>query len=151
MQDELAKHEGEDPIETQYALLHEVLQHKIAGEDYEALLTLQQISLEGELSEEFLDSYQELTTEYTTEGLDRIYQAAVEQYELSQFTVSRDYLLKVLEVRPEFPEALYWLGVSYWNLHDQSTATQYLTELVEKYPDHGLAAEARMLLGISAS
>jgi TolA-binding protein len=131
-------------------LLHEALQHKIAGEDYEALLTLQQISLEGELSEEFLDSYQELSTEYATEGLDRIYRTAVEQYELSQFTVSRDYLLKVLEIRPEFPEALYWLGVSYWNLHDQSTATQYLTELVEKYPDHGLATEARRLLGRSA-
>ena len=150
LQDELAKYEGEDPVAAQYMLLHEALQHKIAGEDYEALLTLQQISLEGELSEEFLDSYQELSTEYATEGLDRIYRTAVEQYELSQFTVSRDYLLKVLEIRPEFPEALYWLGVSYWNLHDQSTATQYLTELVEKYPDHGLATEARRLLGRSA-
>ena len=147
--DELSKYTGEDTVDGKYDRLLLVYRYKAAGDDYRAMEELAKIDPEGDLSEEFLQSYQELVTEYTTEGLDRAFNYAVEQYHLSQFEISRDYMLLILKWRPDFPEALYWLGVSYWNLADRTTGTQYLNQLIEQYPSHGLAAEARTLLGIS--
>ena len=148
MESELAKYE-DDTVAEQYIWLNQVYQYKIAGDDYSAMETLAKIDPGVEMPEQFLESYQELMTEYATEGVTRIFNYAVEQYELSQFETSRDYLLLALEWKPDFPEALYWLGVSYWNLNDQTTAAQYLTQLNDEYPAHALAAEARRLLGIA--
>lgn len=146
--DELDKYTGQDTADGKYNRLLQVYSYKAVGDDYHAMEELAKINPEGDLSEQFLQCYQELMAEYSTEGVNRIYNYAVEQYHQSQFEVSRDYLLLALEWKPDFPEALYWLGVSYWNLSDQTTAAQYLNQLNDQYPDHGLAAEARRLLDI---
>jgi TolA-binding protein len=143
---ELESYTGAETNEEKYDRLLEIYALKAAGDDYHAMEQLQQMSPEGELSESFLQAYQNLMAEYSTEGVNRLYNEGVDKYQLAQYEEARDDLLMVLAWKADFPEAIFWLGLSYWNLADRDTAAQYLNQVIEQYPDHVLAAEAQAVL-----
>ncbi len=129
-----------------FDLLLTVYGYKFAGDDFHAMEALKQIDPQGELSEQFLSSYQALVAEYSTEGVNRLCSASVTLCALGQFETARDQLLMVLEWNGNYPEAIYHLGYCYWNLADRQTAITYFNRMVAEYPGHGLTAEAQKLL-----
>jgi len=120
--------------------------YKFAGDDFHAMETLKQIDPQGELSEQFLSSYQALVAEYSTEGANRLCSSSITLCAQGQFETARDHLLMVLEWNGNYPEAIYHLGLCYWNLSDQKTAVTYFNRMVTEYPDHELTVEAQKLL-----
>ena len=120
--------------------------YKLAGDDFHAMEALKQIDPQGNLSEQFLSSYQALVAEYSTEGANRLCSASVTLCALGQFETARDQLLMVLEWNGNYPEAIYHLGLCYWNLSDRQTAITYFNRMVTEYPGHVLTAEAQKLL-----
>ena len=120
--------------------------YKFVGDDYHAMEALKQIDPQGELSEQFLSSYQALVAEYSTEGANRLCSAGVTLCAAGEFENARNQLLMVLEWNGNYPEAIYHLGLCYWNLSDRQTAITYFNRMVEEYPGHGLTVEAQKLL-----
>lgn len=123
-----------------------VYAYKMTGDDYHAMEELLKVSPEGELSEQFLTSYQALAAEYSADGATRLYNVSVQLCVEGQFEAARDNLLMVLQWNGDFPEAIYLLGTCYWNLADRETAATYFNRMIAEYPDHALTVEARNLL-----
>ncbi len=137
---------NQEQMQEKYDQLLLVYAYKATGDDYHAMEELQKLNPEGEVSEQFLASYQSLTAEYSTEGAMRLYNASAELCVQSQFEAARDNLLMVLQWNKDFPDAIYLLGTCYWNLADRETAATYFNQMITEYPEHPLTAEAKNLL-----
>ncbi|MCI8513085.1 MAG: tetratricopeptide repeat protein [Lachnospiraceae bacterium] len=104
---------------------------------------LSEVSEEGIADETFLTIYRELQAEVSQNGPNTLYTAGYDAYQARNYEQSKMLLAKCLELQPDSVDAMYWLGLSYVNTGDSATGNQYFTQIVEKYPNHQLAAQAR--------
>ena len=61
------------------------------------------------------------------------------------FEAARDYLTQCLVIDPDYPDAMFWLGLSYHNLGDREKAFQYYDRLIAEFPELSYAQRAAEL------
>lgn len=111
---------------------------------------LSEVSGEGISNETFLTIYQELQAEVAQNGSTTLYTAGYDAYQARNYEQSKALLAKCLELQPDSVDAMYWLGLSYVNTGDPATGAQYLNQIVDHFPTHQLANQARTQLAAIA-
>lgn len=111
---------------------------------------LAEVNGEGITNETFLTIYQELQSEVAQNGPTTLYTAGYDAYQARNYEQSKTLFAKCLELQPDSVDAMYWLALSYVNTGDPATATQYLNQIVENFPTHQLANQARTQLAAIA-
>lgn len=108
------------------------------------------VNSEGISNETFLTIYQELQAEVAQNGPTTLYTAGYNAYQAGNYEQSRALLAKCLELQPDSVDAMYWLALSCVNTGDPATGIQYLNQIIENFPNHQLANQARAQLAVIA-
>jgi len=80
------------------------------------------------------------------------YNVAFDALKAGDYSQSTQLFLEFLQVHPDgtyTPNALYWLGESYYAAGDYSTAQTHFNALIQRYPAHDKAAGGLLKLGLS--
>ncbi len=80
------------------------------------------------------------------------YNVAFDALKAGNYADSSQLFLSFLELHPNgvyAPNALYWLGESYYVTQNYTLATQQFRTLIERYPTHDKAPDALLKLGLS--
>ncbi len=80
------------------------------------------------------------------------YEAALRLYESGKYADSRQAMSKFLEAHPSspyVPNALYWIGETYYSQSQWGEAIMGFKDVVSRFPKHAKAADALLKLGMS--
>lgn len=89
--------------------------------------------------------YKKLEEAVDTNARDDLYRRGYDAYQARNFEEAKEYLTKCLEIDPDYPDAMFWLGLSYHNLGDRETAFQYYDRLIAEFPETSYAQRSAEL------
>lgn len=143
LQTQLNSYSGADGILTTYDDMLQVLKFRTEGNYLEAVARFAAVDPTKITSMTFQAIYQEMKADMETNGLQNLFASGRTAYDKRNFEQSRDYFSKCLELKPDYPDAIYWLALSYHNMGDKATADTYYTRLIEEYPGTNWATSAQ--------
>lgn len=143
LQSQINSYSGTDGVLTTYDTMLLVLKYRSEGNYLDAATQLANIDPTKVSSITFQAIYQEIQEDMDTNGVQTLFATGRTAYDRRNFEQSRDYFLKCLELKEDYPDAIYWLALSYHNLGDKATADTYYTRLIEEYPGTNWAANAQ--------
>lgn len=108
----------------------------LIGEDY----------LEQGASPEFMDLYEYLQAQIGDSVSQEYYESGLEAYDRMEYASAINDLSKAYFYDPTNENALYYLGLSYYDSGDLSMARQRFEELINVFPDSTLVDKARQKL-----
>ena len=92
------------------------------------------------------DVYEFLVNECSESVLDSMYVDALTNYRNGLYTEALDGFRKVLNLDPEYGEAVFYTGMTYYDLADRTNARKYFEDYLERFPNGGHAGEANEML-----
>ena len=97
-------------------------------------------------SPEFCELYSQLKAEIGDSVADSYYDAGLEAYRQQDYAVAINSLEKAYMYDPDNDDALYYLGVCYYDSGNVSTAAEKFNDLLAHFPDSAQAEKARQRL-----
>ena len=91
--------------------------------------------LDDGASTEFLDLYAYLKGGIGASVAERFYEKGIESYNSRDYETAIECLTRAYEYDPDSDDALYYLGLAYYENGDVSSAATKFNELLEKFPD----------------
>ena len=82
-------------------------------------------------NEKFQSVYGALNSEFTDSGVQNLYVRGKGSYDGKDWETARVYFAKCLELQPDYPEVIFYMGVCYQNLNDWGTAVSYYNQLID--------------------
>ncbi|PXV85978.1 TolA-binding protein [Lachnotalea glycerini] len=96
------------------------------------------------LKDESLSIYESLYSNVSTTAATTFYDAGKKAYQSGDYDTAIENLLKVVQMDETNGNALYILARSYQKNGDQETANQYFEQVIEKFPNTEMAANAKI-------
>lgn len=131
LQNELAAYTGEGGIINEYNKLLNVLTQKANGDYIGAMDSISSIDPSLVANETFQSVYNSLKSEFTDSGVQNLFNLGKASYDARDWETARVYFAKCLELQPDYPEVIFYMGVCYQNLSDWSTAVSYYNQLID--------------------
>ncbi len=149
LNNELAAYTGEGGIINEYNKLIDVLTMKADGNYIGAMDAISSVNASLVTNEKFQSVYQALNSEFTDSGVQNLYTRGKGSYDGKDWETARVYFAKCLELQPDYPEVIFYMGVCYQNLNDWGTAVSYYNQLIdnEAYSATQWGQEARRQRG----
>lgn len=130
-------------IISEYNALILTLNYVQAGKYAEAADQFTNIEAEAVTDETFQSVYGDLKKMLETEGWQPLYTEATKAFGEGRYEEAKEFYLKCLKLKPDYVDALYWLGYSYENLGDKENADLYYTKTIETKPNSAAARDAK--------
>ncbi len=123
-----------------YAYMDET-QDELMVEQYLALIS--EDYLNQSASPEFMELYGYLTMQIGNSVSETYYESGLEAYNQMDYETAIEHLQKAYQYDPTNDEALYYLGVSYYDSGDINNAKEAFNELINVFPESALINKAR--------
>ena len=81
-------------------------------------------------NEKFQSVYSALKAEFTDSGVQNLYIRGKGSYDGQDWETARVYFAKCLELQPDYPEVIFYMGICHQNLGDWGTAVNYYNQLI---------------------
>lgn len=130
-------------IISEYNALLLALNYVQAGKYAEAAVQFTGIEPDAVTDETFQSVYGSLRTTLEAEGWQPLYTEATKAFGEGRYEDAKEFYLKCLRLKPDYADALYWLGYSYENLGDKENADLYYTKTIETKPNSAAARDAK--------
>ncbi len=131
LQNELAAYTGEGGIINEYNKLLNVLTLKASGDYIGAMDSISSIDPSLVTNETFQSVYNSLNSEFKDSGVQNLFNLGKTAYDARNWETARVYFAKCLELQPDYPEVIFYIGVCYQNLSDWGTAVSYYNQLID--------------------
>ncbi len=131
LNNELAAYTGEGGIINEYNKLIDVLTLKADGNYIGAMDAISSVDASLVTNEKFQSVYGALRAEFTDSGVQNLYVRGKGSYDGKDWETARAYFAKCLELQPDYPEVIFYMGVCYQNLNDWGTAVSYYNQLID--------------------
>ena len=141
-QNELTSYTGENGVVDAYNRLLQAVSAYLQGDTQTATDQILQIDASQVQYEVFQNVYSSMQSVLGVADFARIYEAGINAYNSQNYERAQVYLTRALALQADSVESMYYLGLSWQQLGDVNQANQYFSQIVQNYPDHGLAAEA---------
>ena len=142
--EQLEGYAGRDGVVASYEKLLKAADDYYSGEDGAVADVIDQLD-ETVTGANYQAVYKKLKDSLNTEGMSELYKKGYDAYQARDFEAARDYLTQCLAIDPDYPDALFWLGLSYHNLGDRETAFKYYDRLIAEFPELSYAQRAAEL------
>lgn len=142
--EQLEGYTGRDGVVAAYEKLLKAADDYYSGEYGEVAGVLDQLD-ETVRGTNYQKVYKKLKESVNTEGMSELYKKGYDAYQARDFEAARDYLTQCLAIDPDYPDAMFWLGLSYHNLGDKEKAFQYYDRLIAEFPELSYAQRAAEL------
>ena len=96
-------------------------------------------------NEIFQNVYNSLNSEFKDSGVQNLFNLGKAAYDARNWETARVYFAKCLELQPDYPEVIFYIGVCYQNLSDWGTAVSYYNQLIDNPAYSGTAWGAQAL------
>ncbi|MBQ9827933.1 MAG: tetratricopeptide repeat protein, partial [Lachnospiraceae bacterium] len=93
-----------------------------------------------------VDVYEFLVNECRDTIVDNMYVDALTNYRNGLYTDALDGFRKVLNLAPDYADAVFYRAMTYYELADRTNARKYLEEFIERFPNNSHVGEANEIL-----
>ncbi len=147
LNEELGSYSADSGILSSYNKLLDVLMALRGGDYLGALNSMAEVNASIVTNERFQQIYNALNEEFTVNGVSTTFNMGVAFYDAGDYQSARSYLEKCVSLQPDYPDALYRLGLACVNLGDREAADSYFTQVIDNYPGTELASQAMVMRG----
>ncbi len=131
LQNQLAAYTGEGGIINEYNKLLNVLTLRGNGDYIGAMDAFASIDSSIVTDQTFQSVYGALNAEFNDSGVQNLYTRGMEAYNARDWETARVYFTRILELQPDYPEVIFYMGICYQNLGDWATAVSFYNQLID--------------------
>ncbi|HIZ44677.1 MAG TPA: tetratricopeptide repeat protein [Firmicutes bacterium] len=131
LENELSAYTGDSGIINEYNKLINVLNLRANGDYIGAMDAFASIDSSLVTNDTFQSVYNSLNTEFNESGVQNLYNLGRTAYDAREWETAVTYFTRCLQLQPDYPEVIFYMGVCYQNLGDWSTAVSYYNQLID--------------------